>query len=242
MKTTTSKIKFLTFYSSVLTILMASLFLFSFKKYNQVENFEEINVKRINIIENDGTIRMVLSNKALQHYGRMDGKDFEKRERPSGLIFFNDEGDECGGLIYQTKKTKTGIIAGMSITMDKYKNDQVVQLSNQEFVKDGKITSQRGIHINEISDDSDPSQTNKLFSEAEKIKDSKLRNEKLNEIYEKYGSKNLLFLGKTNGNSQGLFLSDSKGKPKMMIYVNEKGEPKIQTYLSNGEIKDFIVE
>ena len=53
----------------------------SFRLEKKIENFDEINVKRINIIEKDGTIRMVISNKELQHSGRMDGKDWEKRER-----------------------------------------------------------------------------------------------------------------------------------------------------------------
>ena len=240
MKTTASKVKFLTAYSTVLTVLMASLFLFSFNKIRQIENFEEINVKRINVVEDDGTLRMVLSNQKLQHYGRIDGKDWEKRERPAGLLFFNDEGDECGGLIYQAKETPKGIVSGMSITMDRYKDDQVLQLSNQEFVQNGKIVSQRGIHINDFPHDSNLVKRTELLKEAQKIEDPNERSKKINEIYDTYGERNLLFLGKTKGNSQGLFLSDAAGQPKMMIYVDDKGEPKIQTFNSKGEIKDFL--
>jgi hypothetical protein len=241
MRTTAQKLRFLTAYATIMTVLLTSLVLFSFHKINKIENFEEINVKRINILENDGTIRMVISNKEKQHSGRMDGKDWEKRERPSGMIFFNDEGDECGGLIYQAKKTEKGIVTGMSITMDQYKNDQVLQLSNQEFVKDGKLTSQRGIHINAINYESKANLTKQLIEEANKIEDTKLRNTKLNEIYKEHTSKNLLFLGKTKGNSQGLFISDPQGNPKMMIYVDDKGEPKIQTLNEKGEVKDFLI-
>jgi hypothetical protein len=71
-----------------------------------MESFDEINVKRINIIENDGTIRMVLSNKERQHPGRIDGKDIDEREREAGLLFFNDEGDECGGCVILPKTQK----------------------------------------------------------------------------------------------------------------------------------------
>ena len=242
MKTTDSKVKFLTTYSIFMTVIMVSLSLFSFKVYKKIENFDEINVKRINIIENDGTIRMVLSNKERQHSGRMDGKDWEKRARPSGLVFFNDEGDECGGLIYQTKKTKDGLISGMSISMDRYKDDQVLQLSNQEEVINGKLWSQRGIHINDYPMDSHLDKRSAMLKEAEKITNPEEREKKINEIHDRYGAKNLLFLGKTSGNSQGLFLSDSKGKPKMMVYVDDQGNPKIQTFNAKGEIKDFIVE
>lgn len=171
----------------------------------------------------------------------MNGKDTEKRERPSGMIFFNDEGDECGGLIYQSKKTEEGIIAGMSISMDQYENDQVVQLSNQEFVKEGKIQSQRGLQINNYPEESTYSKSNELITEAEKIEDVKLRKQKMNEIHKKYGSKQLVFLGKTRGNSQGLFIANSDGQLKMMIYVDDKGEPKFQTINDKGETKDFLI-
>lgn len=242
MNTTDAKLKFLTRYSTFLTLLMLCFFLFSFNKLKEIENFEEINVKRINIIENDGTLRMVLSNKDLQHSGRMDGKDWEKRERPSGLIFFNDQGDECGGLIYQTKQTKNGLISGMSITMDRYKDDQVLQLSNQESIVNGKIMSQRGININDYPAESNITTRMELFAQAEKITDPETRKKKINEIYELHGERNLLFLGKTRGNSQGLFLNDATGKPKLMIYVDEKGNPKIQTFNTKGEMKNVIAE
>ena len=242
MEKTHAKLKFLTSYAIFMTVVMVSLVLFSFKAYKKIVSFDEINVKRINIIENDGTIRMVLSNKERQHSGRMDGEDMEKRERAAGLLFFTDEGDECGGVIYYSMKTKNGAASGMSITMDRYKNDQVVQMTNQEEIANGKIVSQRGIMINDFPAESHLGKTLKAMKEAEKITNPEEREKKMKEISARHGGANLLFLGKTDDNSQGLFLNDAKGKPKMRIYVDGKGNPKIQTYNSKGEIKDLITE
>lgn len=215
----------------------------SFRIEKKIENFDEINVKRINVIEKDGTIRMVISNKELQHSGRMNGKDMEKRERQAGMIFFNDEGDECGGFVYEAKKKEDGsIISGMSLTYDKYKNDQVLQILNSESYKNGKSYSSRGFIINDYaSDEIGLMQYQDLITEAEKITDETSRKQKIREIRKKYGAKNLLFLGK-GSDSQGLFINDKNGQPKLMIYVNEKGEPKIQTMNEKGEVKDFIIE
>lgn len=214
----------------------------SFRLERKIENFDEINVKRINIIEKDGTIRMVISNKELQHSGRMNGKDWAKRERQAGMIFFNDNGDECGGLIYENKKRTDGSIKnGMSITMDQYKDDQVIQILNNESIKGDKMTSERGFSVNGFKSLDGIDVRNKAYEEAEKITDEKLRNEKLREISKNMGSNKLLFLGKTTGNSQGLFIADQNGQPKLMVYVDEKGQPKIQTFNEKGEVKDFLI-
>ncbi len=221
--------------------LILFLLLNSFRLEHKIENFDVINAKRINIIEKDGTLRMVISNKELQHSGRMDGQDWEYRERPAGMIFFNDEGDECGGLIYETKKLKDGSRRnGMSVTMDQYRDDQVIQILNDERVLSDKIISERGLSINNFPTMEGVNARNKAFEKAEKISDEKLRSAKLREINQQYGSKNLLFLGKTKGNSQGLFIADHTGQPKLMIYVDEKGEPKIQTFAADGSIKNFL--
>ncbi len=231
--------------SLVITFILFTLItvLNSFRLEKKIDNFDEINVKRINIIEKDGTIRMVISNKELQHSGRMDGKDWEKRERQAGMIFFNDEGDESGGLIYETKKNKDGHVkSGMSITMDRYKDDQVLQLLNDETLVGEKMISQRGLFVNDFPAGSGWTARNKAIQEAEKISDEKMRNAKIREIYSAQGSKNLIFLGKTKGNSQGLFIADQNGQPKLMIYVDEKGQPKIQTVDQKGEMKDFLIK
>lgn len=224
----------------ILTLLFTLLN--SFRLERKIENFDEINVKRINIIEKDGTIRMVISNKELQHSGRMNGKDWAKRERQAGMIFFNDNGDECGGLIYENKKRSDGSIKnGMSITMDQYKDDQVIQILNNESIKGDKMTSERGFSVNGFKSLDGIDARNKAYEEAEKITDEKLRNEKLREISKNQGSNKLLFLGKTTGNSQGLFIADQNGQPKLMVYVDEKGQPKIQTFNEKGEVKDFLI-
>ena len=67
-----------------------------------------IAVKRINIIEPDGTLRMVQSNKA-QFPGVIVKAEEHKQDRPfAGMLFFNDEGTENGGLIFNGSKDGGG--------------------------------------------------------------------------------------------------------------------------------------
>ena len=234
-----SRINFLTGYAVVSSLVFALILFSSFDGKVRNVNYDEITTKRINVVGEDGGLRMVISNETRQHSGRMNGKDNEKRERPAGLIFFNNEGDECGGLVYKSK-TENGLTkSGMSFTMDQYKEDQVIQLLNDESFKRDKSNLQRGLSINEFPSGSTMEARTK---ELEKIENEVERKKKIREFYNNEGAKQRLFVGRTSGNSSGLFLAGTDGKLKMMIYVDDKGNPKIETFDSTGKPKNHLIE
>ncbi len=82
------KINFLIAYAVISTLFISFLALSSFSQKDKVEKFDEILVKKITVVGEDNLPRMVLSNETRQHSGRMNGKEWPKRERPSGIIFF----------------------------------------------------------------------------------------------------------------------------------------------------------
>lgn len=80
-------------FSSAAMVIM----LFSFKALKN--DFEEISVKRINIIDNKGKNVMVISNQEKFPYPIIGGKEFKERSiAPAGIVFYKNDGDECGGL------------------------------------------------------------------------------------------------------------------------------------------------
>jgi hypothetical protein len=87
---------------------------------------DELTLKKLSIIGEDGSLRMVVSNEIRQLSGRMNGKDLPKRERPAGIIFFNNQGDECGGIIANVSSENGATNSGMSFTMDNFYDDQVI--------------------------------------------------------------------------------------------------------------------
>ena len=56
--------RFLTVYSGVLTLVFAVTVLGGFASGKKPDVVDELNVHRINVVEPDGTLRMVISNKA----------------------------------------------------------------------------------------------------------------------------------------------------------------------------------
>ena len=56
---------FLMIYSGILTVALAVTVLTAFRPAAAPQKFNQINVERINLVEPDGTLRLVISNKAL---------------------------------------------------------------------------------------------------------------------------------------------------------------------------------
>ncbi len=119
-------------YSGVLTVIFAATVLSGFAAGDKKIRFDEIEVHRINIVEPDGTLRMVLSNKARLPGVIIRGKEEHQEDRPyAGMLFYNNEGSENGGLVFGGHKNAKGEVvdSGGSLSFDKYDASQVVQLA-----------------------------------------------------------------------------------------------------------------
>src|SRR5215831_9710828 len=122
--------RFLMIYSGVLTAVFAATLLGGLVIHPQKLKFDEIDVRRINVWEPDGTLRIVISNKARFPGLIFKGKEYPHPRPQAGMLFFNDEGTENGGLIFGGHKDKNGKIvdSGGSLTFDQYEQDQIVQI------------------------------------------------------------------------------------------------------------------
>jgi hypothetical protein len=73
--------------------------------------FDELTVHRINVVEPDGTLRMVISNSDRLPGVIVKGKEEPKSDRPqAGMLFYNNEGSEDGGLVFGGHKDARGQI------------------------------------------------------------------------------------------------------------------------------------
>ena len=103
------------------------LILLAFAGFAQRPQFREIDVQRINVVEPNGTTRMVISNKTRAPDAVLGGKTFKRQGGNSaGLIFYNEEGDEDGGLVFSGAARNGRYDAGGALLFDQYHQDQVV--------------------------------------------------------------------------------------------------------------------
>jgi hypothetical protein len=124
--------KVLIVYSSVLSTIFGAMLLTG-AKLPQSQSFDEIQVHRIDVVEPDGTLRMVISDHASLPGVISKGEERPPHDRPgAGMLFYNDEGSENGGLVFGGRRNDNGEVvdSGGSLSFDKYgQGGQVVQLA-----------------------------------------------------------------------------------------------------------------
>lgn len=222
-------IRFLKIYCVVTSLILAVLGLTGFVSNTKIK-FEEIDVERINIIERNGDIKMVISNKERQHPGIVDGVTFD-RERPPGLLFFNEIGEETGGLIYGGDSRTPGHAS--SLTFDKLRNDQTLGIRHLE---DGDGNYQSALEMWQ-----QPKIGLKKVLEVRKyLKGIEDKEEQKSEI-EKALDQGLLpttrlFLGKRTDNTVELVLSDSRSRPRIKLSIDKNDNPSLIFLDDSGNV------
>ena len=225
--------RFLVIYSGVLTAVFALSVLSGFVVAPKKISLEELDVQRINLVEPDGTLRMVISDKARFPGAIVKGKDYPHTRPQAGMLFYNDEGTENGGLIFSGHKDKDGKIidSGGSLTFDKYEQDQLVQLLGAHD-SSGHMA---GLIVSDRPDR--PMQQD--FQEMPKIKAmpadqrEKLMNERSKTDY--YGSPRIVVARGDDGIAK-ISLRDAHGHSRIVMGVAEDGTSSLKFLDADGKV------
>ena len=214
--------RFLAIYSGILTIALAVVVLAGFAESRQKQTFDEITVHRINVVEPDGTLRMVISNKTDFPGIIIKGKETPHPGRKTaGMLFFNDEGTENGGLIFGGSKDKSGNVSSYGhLSFDRYEQDQVFSIDADE--ENGQRTSEL-----RIIDEPDHPLTQDL-EEASRI--GKLPKDQQEAAWKKSRAttphaETRIKLGRADDRSVALRLKDVQGRDRIVIRVQPDGTP-----------------
>src|SRR6185437_15404972 len=137
-------VRILQAYAVIMTAVVLGLGVSGFRRSNdQRQRFTEIDVERINVVEPDGTIRLVLSDKARFPGLILKRKEYSHPRGTAGLLFFNDEGTEDGGLAFQGAKSDSTAGADAELMFDQYDQDQTVGIEYHD--ERGARTA--GLHV-----------------------------------------------------------------------------------------------
>src|SRR5690242_2854335 len=112
--------------------LLAVVSVSAFVQARAPTKFDEIDVQRINVREPDGKLRLTISNHARLPEVVVGGKSYPLRGgtgvQSAGLIFFNDEGNEDGGLVWAGRRTGDAHQASAALTFDQFDQDETLSL------------------------------------------------------------------------------------------------------------------
>lgn len=209
------------------------------------QKFEEIDVQRLNIVEPDGTVKMVITNVDRFPNGSTKINDRitnANRKKRSGMLFFNEDGIECGGFIYDGQKKANGHSSGLSLTYDQYDGDQVMQLLTQDRMEGDRRIVTSSLVFNDRAAKESQHTTLEINSELEALqkKDPAAARKK----YKEYEARGLIggapriMLGKSGSQNNGLFLFDDKGMPKAMFYIDKDNNAKLDFFDDKGNVTD----
>ena|SRR5688572_3275827 len=226
------EVQFLKLYAFVATLGLVVLFASAFTSQSQKQKFEEIDVERINIVEKDGKLKMVISNKQRQHPGIMDGKPIQRygRSRPPGILFFNEIGDECGGLSYDGDQDKG---QSLGLSFDKFRQDQTLQLYHAEG-SDGQ--NRAGLVIWDRVPLKTEAELIEKFRELDKKQYSPEKAAALKALREQgvFGFERVS-VGKGQDQAAAIRLSDAKGRVRINLSVDAAGNPRLEFLDESGK-------
>ncbi|MGE7603527.1 hypothetical protein ACQKL5_13730 [Peribacillus sp. NPDC097675] len=197
----------------------------------KAETTKILELEKLNIVDENGTIRMSLFNNENIPPAFMDGIDILPGHRQNdpiaGLMFYNKEGDECGGLIYGNDIDENGkVTAGASLTFDQYKQDQVVQMKYSE--------DEYGFYLF----DRPNTPLSQVLKKEQEIKNSKLdpnvEENELNELWK--GNVQRGYMGKSPNGEVAVKLMDSKGNDRIRMVVDSFDIPRMEFLDGEGNV------
>ena len=225
-------------YALLNTLVMVVLATAAFRQ-STPQKFDELNAQRINIVDADGTLRMVISNKDRMHPGVIDGKTIDRPRPVAGMLFFNDEGDEVGGLTFTGRLMADGTRqANAGLMFDQLKQDQTIGFSYSE----GGGRRSAGFQVWDRSDSPISALIEKLNA-ANKIADRAARDAELAKIRAAAPpGPRRLFVGKNADKAALVSLADADGKPRLTLTVDAAGNPRIEFLDAAGKVLSRLPE
>lgn len=188
--------------------------------------FEEIDVERINIVDADGKVRMAISGKDRSPGWVIRGKEFPGRPKHAGIIFYNDDGEECGGLVFGNW--------GIGLMFDQRDQDQIIGLMYSE--ENG--SRWYGLNIWDRPDRPFLEMVERHHA-IRSMPDGPEREELMREFAKDFPCPLRLFVGREKTpkkNEAKVVLADSEGRERVRIVVDSSDSPRVEILDENGKV------
>lgn len=199
--------------------------------------FDQITVHRINVVEPDGTPRLIISNKSGFAGEFYHGKEISRPDRQdsAGMLFLNDEGTENGGMLFGGYKSKDGAVHSFGhLSFDEYEQDQTLSLDTNQ---DGHERSSSY----QINDNNTTLMTPEVFSAYARVRamlDGPDKQKAMADVMARYPMKlhARASIERDPDKSAVLRLRDPEGRTRILLRVASDGTPSMQFLDASGKV------
>jgi hypothetical protein len=197
---------------------------------------DELTVTRINLVEDDGPLRLVSGNSTVGDRAPMRGRqvDHPGRTPMAGLLFVNDEGTECGGLGFAGRRAADGAkVQWGYFTFDDYEQNECFRLGYGreggrtekflEFSDQPEWSLVDMVHeLEGLERDAAAGVQERYFGQADGLGRSRLR------------------LAREEDDSVRLVLRDARGQDRLRFVVPADGEPQVEVLDADGVPRSLL--
>jgi len=209
----------------------------AFMQSGNSQRLDELTVQRLNVVDANGTLRLVISNKDRMHPGVIDGKMMNRPRPVAGLLFFNDVGDEVGGLVFSGQEPNGRGRANSSLTLDQWKQDQTIGIQYSE----GNGQRSAGLQVWDRSDTQRLSEIIEQMNAANALTDPAARTAAVQAVNANaQPGYSRLFVGKDQSRASLVTLSDARGKARLTLKVQADGAASIEFLDADGKVIDRL--
>jgi hypothetical protein len=231
--------RFLQVYAAVLTAVLVIGVTTGAARGPQKTSFDEITVQKLTLVEPDGTTRLIMANNArlpgATFHGREYAHEGRKQDGTAGMIFYDAEGTESGGLSFGGLKRKDGtIIRDGHLSFDAYGQDE---LSTWVAAQEGDQTKTGILFKDEpdwpLEDALKDMQAHASASDADKQAAMKAFMANRAPMHVKRA-----WLGRNPDASSSLELRDREGRIRITARVAADGTPTLQFLDAAGKVTE----
>ena len=186
------------------------------------ERYDELTVRRLRVVDASGATRLILTGKPIPE-GTIGGKQLPRTSGPrddAGMIFYNDNGDEQGGITYGGRNGDQGA----ALTFDAWHQDQALEIQHGS----GSNGTESWLAGNERPTES-MIDIETVFAREYKAATSDAERRAIRARYRnegKFGYQRWQ-LGNVAGRSE-LRLNDAKGRTRLRLSVTADGDARVE--------------
>ena len=220
--------RFMRGYAIVSAVAIAALSVAVWRSGHAGPHLRELNVERLNVVEPDGRLRLVISNRQRSPGPILRGVPFGGRggDRP-GMVFYNDEGTENGGLTLVGQQDGSGYHAVSHLAFDQFNQDQVLYLQ----YSDDNGTRLAGLTVADRADENIAEWARQIDS-AGHLPDGPSKTKLLERLTGPLNGAprfaRRVFVGRERSKSAAIELGDRFGKARLRLSVDSLGSASIE--------------